>query len=90
MGTAVGDYVRVTAGFAGHWETGRETGAQLTGADQTCMDKCERFHSLFATPADVSGLVNEHGLLLVSVASSAIVDFCGDGDLLRAESTLSW
>ena len=40
--------------------------------------------------ADVSGLVNEHGLLLVSVASSAIVDFCGDGELLRAESTLTW
>ena len=32
----------------------------------------------------------EQGLLLVSVASSAIVDFCGDGELLRAESTFTW
>ena len=85
VGVAAGDWVKVRAGFAGFWVTG----SNLTAVDQTCMDECDTFHTVLQDE-DVSSLVNERGMLHVSIASSAEVDFCGDGDFLNAQFSLTW
>jgi hypothetical protein len=56
-----------------------------------CEDNCGTFNDLF-DPAvlDVADTVHSSGALFVSVHSTSAVDFCGKGEFIRANLTLTW
>jgi hypothetical protein len=56
-----------------------------------CEDNCGTSYSLF-DPAglDVAPMVHSSGALFVSIGSTSQVDFCGKGEFVRAELTLTW
>lgn len=67
-----------------------ESSGDLTMPGQACEDDCGTLHDLLSPEADVAAHVSSTGQLFVALHATSHVDFCGQGQYLRANITVTW
>ena len=91
-GSSAGQYLNVGVGFDTIYnESYPSSGNPFVAPPSTCEDNCGNNHELF-TPSDglpVDDMIQDEALF-VSLSSDALVDFCGLGEFLNANLTLTW
>ena len=93
FGRQYGDTISVQVGESGSFSNldpgGNNSG--LSPPSSSCVDDCSNVHDLFdPSVKDVSQHVSSTGQLFVSISSSSNIDFCGQGEFLRAVVTVQW